>query len=114
MLDKKGIFFTGLALGSLVGAGVALLMAPQPGKETYSQLKDKGLALKNQATEHVVEASHQAQDQVVGWQEKGKEFFAHGMENAAEAIDHAKENIRGPLIPDLERPIRKRTDSAQS
>lgn len=44
--DGGGEFLTGFLIGGLVGAGLALLFAPQPGKETISQLRQKGEELK--------------------------------------------------------------------
>ncbi len=44
-------FLAGFFVGTLVGAAVALLMAPAPGDETREQLKEKGIELKNRATE---------------------------------------------------------------
>lgn len=44
--DGGGEFLTGFLIGGLIGAGLALLFAPQPGKETISQLRQKGEELK--------------------------------------------------------------------
>jgi gas vesicle protein len=40
-------------LGSLVGAGVALLIAPQSGKETREKIKEYAESVKEKATESV-------------------------------------------------------------
>lgn len=42
-------FFTGLIMGTLVGATVALLYAPQPGAETRRIVKEKALEVKEKA-----------------------------------------------------------------
>lgn len=44
--DNGGSFFAGFLLGGLIGAGLALLFAPQPGQETVTQLKQKTEQLK--------------------------------------------------------------------
>ena len=36
-----GAFFSGFLIGGLVGAAVALLMAPQSGEETRTLIRDK-------------------------------------------------------------------------
>lgn len=77
-------FFVGLVTGGLVGAGLGLLLAPQTGEEIRVKLKNKGLELKDQAKERALEASQQAQEQLTVWQEKGKEVFEKGKQNAFE------------------------------
>jgi gas vesicle protein len=42
-------FFSGFFVGTLIGATTALLLAPQSGEETRSQLRDKGIELKEKA-----------------------------------------------------------------
>jgi gas vesicle protein len=41
-----GSFFAGVVLGGLIGAGVALLYAPQSGEETRILIKDKSIEIK--------------------------------------------------------------------
>jgi gas vesicle protein len=42
-------FFSGLILGAVIGAAVALLYAPQPGTETRRMVKEKALEVKEKA-----------------------------------------------------------------
>jgi gas vesicle protein len=42
-------FFTGFFVGALVGGAAALLMAPQSGEETRSQIRDKSIEIKDKA-----------------------------------------------------------------
>jgi gas vesicle protein len=42
-------FFSGLIVGGLVGAAVALLMAPQSGEETRTMIHDRGIELRDRA-----------------------------------------------------------------
>ena len=46
-----GSFIAGFLIGGLVGAGVALLLAPQSGEETREMLRERGIELKNRAEE---------------------------------------------------------------
>lgn len=50
--DDFGTFFAGLIVGGLVGASVALLLAPQSGDETRTFIHDKGIELKDRAVEY--------------------------------------------------------------
>jgi gas vesicle protein len=64
MSDRGGSefssFLSGLLLGGLVGAGVALLMAPQSGEETRKLIREKGIELRDQASESLEQAAAEA------------------------------------------------------
>jgi gas vesicle protein len=42
-------FFAGLVVGGLIGAAVALLVAPQSGEQTRTQIRDRGIELREKA-----------------------------------------------------------------
>lgn len=50
---------TAFVIGGLIGAGVALLMAPQAGHETRSMLRNRGEEIKDRATEMAQEKTHE-------------------------------------------------------
>ena len=83
--NRGVLFFAGLVTGGVVGAGLALLLAPQSGEETRSQIKDKSFELKDGAVEGFAEAGQRAQAQTDAWQEKGQEV--------TEAIGRSKGSI---------------------
>jgi gas vesicle protein len=58
-------FFAGLVIGGLVGATLALLLAPQSGEETRAQIRDKSLEYKGRAEEGIIEA-RQVLDKQIG------------------------------------------------
>jgi gas vesicle protein len=87
--NSGALFFAGLVTGGLVGAGLALLLAPQSGAEAHGQIKDKSLELKDGAVEGLAEAGHRVQEQAAAWQEVLKK----GRLSAAEAISHSINNI---------------------
>lgn len=43
----------GMVIGGLVGAGVALLSAPQSGQETRAAIRQRGIELKDRAVEEI-------------------------------------------------------------
>jgi gas vesicle protein len=49
-------FFTGLALGALLGAGLALLFAPASGEETRRVVRRRARGLSHQAAEGLEDA----------------------------------------------------------
>ncbi len=46
-----GSFLAGFVIGGLVGAAVALIMAPQSGEETRTLIRDRSIELKDKAAE---------------------------------------------------------------
>lgn len=56
-----GSFMTGLIIGGLVGAGVALLMAPQSGEETREIIHTRGVELRDRADEEIAELRRRAE-----------------------------------------------------
>jgi gas vesicle protein len=81
----------GILIGGLVGALTMLLMAPQSGKDTRKQIKQKGIELRDGTTEMVEEAIAQVQTSaskiVADGREKIKELTDHGKGLAAEQLD---------------------------
>lgn len=60
--DAKNLwcFLAGLLAGTLVGAAAMLLLAPQAGKKTRSQIKRKGAELREQTVDAIEEPLAQA------------------------------------------------------
>ncbi|MBK9051652.1 MAG: YtxH domain-containing protein [Chloroflexi bacterium] len=54
-----GLLFLPTLLGSLIGAGVMLLMAPQSGKKTRKQLWRRGQDMREQTTETIEDGMKQ-------------------------------------------------------
>lgn len=59
-----GMFVTGLALGALIGAGLALMLAPQSGEEMRSRIGEKSSDLKHQISSKANEVQHKASEKV--------------------------------------------------
>lgn len=81
----------GLVIGGLAGAGAALLLAPQSGKETRAQIQHKTLEIRDRAAETVSDAvtqvktkTHELTD---GVREKADEI-QHKVMGKAEEIQH--------------------------
>ncbi len=93
-------FFAGLIIGSLVGAALAILLAPQSGEETRAQIRDRGLEFKDRAEEGVLEArqrmQHQVaglQDQVAGLQQQISALQDRGRQTATDAIERGRQAL---------------------
>lgn len=57
----------------MVGAGLALLLAPNRARRHAAELRAKRPEQKDQAAEGLAETGQRAQAQVDAWQEKGQE-----------------------------------------
>jgi gas vesicle protein len=77
--NEFGTFFAGLIVGGLVGAAVALLLAPQSGEETRTMIHDKSIELKDRAVEYGQDARARA---------------AAALEDARVRADQALEEVR--------------------
>ena len=71
--------FSIFAVGALIGAGMALLYAPQSGKETRKLLAKKAKLLRDKAQDTV---------------ENAQEFIKDGKTTMAAAFDSAQETTR--------------------
>ncbi len=91
-----GAFLAGFIVGGAVGAILALLYAPQPGEETRTVLKEKGIELKERATsasestvsrlqERVKDLSAQVEELTKTLQERAAEFKEKGAQIVGEA-----------------------------
>ena len=74
-------------MGSLVGAGVALLVAPKSGKETRQQLKELAEDVKTKAEGYI----EQMKDQVSSVVEKGKDLLEEQKSILTSAAEAGKE-----------------------
>ena len=82
-----GAFLTGFVIGGLVGAAVALILAPQSGAETREQIRQKGIELREQGEESLAEARARAEAAAA-------EARARAEKMAAEAKSRAEELTR--------------------
>lgn len=88
---------TGLLVGSLIGATTMLLLAPQSGKRTRVQIQQKGIQLRDRATEKVEDAMTQVRLEskklARSGRHKAKEIMHRGQELVAEQLAHVSEAV---------------------
>lgn len=74
-------------LGGLVGAGVALLLAPQPGVETRRRIREFTDDTLDMAEDYIEQVKGKATSSL----EKGKEFYEEKKSVISSAIEAGKE-----------------------
>jgi len=82
-----GGFMMGLLTGTVLGAGIGLLLAPKAGSEIRGAIGEQARNLGNMASEQYKKAS----DNASGWAERGREF----VDKAKEAVNRGAEEARG-------------------
>jgi len=89
-------------LGALVGAGLALLFAPQSGEETQEEIKARALKFKDVAKDRV----RDAQTNIEGRLSTAREQVQSRVESVREAVDSGRKaatDARSDLEEKLER-----------
>ena len=69
-----------ITVGAILGAGVALLLAPRTGEETRELLREKGTDLARRAQERSSEFAKRAQETVGDAQQRAQEYLGKGRE----------------------------------
>ena len=100
--DDFGSFVTGFMVGGLIGAAVALLLAPQSGEETREMIRDKGVELRDQvettASDARVRAEEIAQDarsRATDMQARGQVVLEQQKSRIEEAMQAGREAAQG-------------------
>lgn len=84
---SSGSILLSFLLGGMVGAGLALLMAPQSGQETRRRIKELAEDVKSKSSEYV---SH-TKERVASSIEKGKDIIEEKKTAISAAIEAGKE-----------------------
>jgi gas vesicle protein len=82
-----GGFLIGFVLGGLIGLAMGILMAPQSGEETRTQLREKGIELKVRAEDLTEEGRARLQEAY----EEGMEAAAKKREDLTKRLEAEKE-----------------------
>jgi len=103
-------FLAGALIGSLAGAGAALLLAPQSGKKTWTSIQHRSIELRDQAVETMEGAVAQARvnarqitagvhEQAEGLQQRGQELLGEQRERLSTVVEAGKKAVRGSRVP---------------
>ena len=89
----SGMFLLGAVAGALVGAGVALLMAPKPGTEMRQDLNAGWGSLRDAAARRYREMADRAGVQLENIEEKADQLADQLESSAREAVDAASKSF---------------------
>lgn len=81
------------ALGSLIGAGIALLMAPQSGEETRRQLRDRGMEFRDKAEDTVEQTRMRAEKALDDVADRAKQQTDEMRSRGQDVIDSSKRSF---------------------
>jgi len=113
--SDTGAFLAGFVIGGLVGAAAALIMAPQSGEATRSQLAARSRELRQAGEEQfgtyqqrvsqvattarsqVEDTTDEIQEQARIVLDEGKTRVEKGRARVSETIDHGKERVTGAI-----------------
>jgi gas vesicle protein len=99
-------FFTGLIIGSMVGAVTMLLMAPQPGEKTRTELQSGAIELRDRTATTVKETMTQVkakanqikadvQIKAIDLGHQGQDLLIKQLDNVSHAAEAGKKAIQG-------------------
>jgi len=91
---SSGSVLLSFLLGGVVGAGLALLFAPQSGRETRQKIKDLADDVKEKSAEYVNQAKEKATSLVEegkGYYDEKKSILKSAVEAGKEAYEKEKE-----------------------
>jgi gas vesicle protein len=91
--DGFGAFFAGFVIGGMIGAATALLLAPQSGEQTRSQIQERGIEIQAKAQETLVEARKRADDLIAEAQEKSRVILEEQKTRLGTALEEGKRAI---------------------
>ena len=105
-VNQPGSFLAGLLIGGLAGAGTMLLLAPQSGKRTRTQIQLKSMELRDQTTEAVEDAMAQAgvkarqiktdvRKQAKELEQRGQDMFDEQKERFSTLVEAGKTAVQG-------------------
>jgi gas vesicle protein len=94
-----GGFLAGLLVGGLTGAGAMLLLAPQSGKKTRTQIQQKSIELRDQTVKTVEGAAAQVRGKASqitdDVREQAGQLQKRGQNVIDEQRDHLSQTLKG-------------------
>jgi gas vesicle protein len=87
VIERESGGFGSFILGAMVGAAVALLLAPQSGEETQREIRDRARRLKDAAEDRVRDAQRQIESRL----EEARQGVGESVDAVREAVDSGRQ-----------------------
>lgn len=88
--NEIGSFLTGFIIGGLVGAAVALIMAPQSGEETRAQIRQRSIEIRDQASTYGEDTRRRAEEAAAGARNRAEKLAAEARAKSEELAERGK------------------------
>lgn len=85
--EHGGGFMMGLLTGTVLGAGLGMLLAPRAGSELRGQIGEQARTIGSKASDQYRRASEAAST----WAERGREMVSHAREAVARGAEEARD-----------------------
>lgn len=85
-----GNFLTGFIIGGLVGAAVALVLAPQSGEETRAQIRQRSIEIRDQASTYSEDARRRAEETAAAARSRAEKLAAEARAKGEELAERGK------------------------
>src|SRR5512136_1442876 len=89
--SETGAFLAGFIVGGLVGAATALILAPQSGERTRTQIREKSIELRDRAEDLADDARVRAEEAAEEARKRADELSVRAEQAAVEARKRAEE-----------------------
>jgi gas vesicle protein len=103
--SSLGSFFSGFLIGGLVSTATALLLAPQSGEETRTQIREKGIELKEKAETSYADLQVKVETAVADLRDRVDELSAkvdQAIAQGREVFSRETIDLAGEAAPDEE------------
>ncbi len=107
--EEAGAFFTGFLIGGLIGAATALLLAPQSGEETRTQIRDKSIELKEKAETAYADTQKKLEATAADLQKKFEELKAEAQKRFEELSAQVQKTLKK-----AEQEVQESTETAEA
>ena len=95
--SETGAFLAGFIVGGLVGAATALILAPQSGERTRTQIREKSIELRDRAEDlaedarlRADEAAEEARRRADDLQQRGRQVYQEQRTRLTSAVEEGK------------------------
>lgn len=92
--NKPKNLFSGILIGGLIGAAIALLMAPQSGEKTRKMIQEKSIEIRDKTTDSVDESIARAENALNDLRKRMDDFSGKTRKQAEEVVHRGEKELQ--------------------